>query len=127
MGSDVDEMKTRFAKFLAALRRAFAVEGSGTLSAEDLALLDRMARAVVQRRMTGPALVLLESLRPLNYVGSQFLYFLEPLVGSFVSTSDYDRMARILEQRESIQCLIDAIETQGSVPETHRNQRRSLT
>jgi hypothetical protein len=112
MGSDVDEMKTRFEKFLAALRHAFAVEASGTLSAEDLAVLDRMARAVVQRRMTGPALVLLESLRPLNYVGSQFLYFLEPLVGSFVSTSDYDRMARILEQRESIQRLIDAIEAQ---------------
>ena len=105
-------MKTRFAKFLAALHHAFAVEASGTLSADDLAMLDRMARAVVQRRMAGPALVLLESLRPLNYVGSQCLYFLEPLVGSFVSTSDYDRMARILEQRESIPHLIDAIEAQ---------------
>jgi hypothetical protein len=60
--------------------------------------------------MSGPALVVLESLRPLNYVSSQFMVFLEPLVGSFVSTRDYERMAQLLEHRETLQVLSDKIE-----------------
>lgn len=103
-------MKTRMQKFLMALRHAFAVESPRSLSPAELELLDRVAMAVVQRRMTGPALVVLESLRPLNYVSSQFMVFLEPLVGSFVSTRDYDRMAQVLERRETLQVLIDKLE-----------------
>jgi len=108
-------MKIHFAKFLATLRHAFAVEAPQGLSPEDLALLERVAKAVVQRRMTGPALVCLESLRPLNYVSSQLMIFLEPLVGSFVATRDYERIAQILEHRESLQVLIDQIEAQDAV------------
>ncbi len=103
-------MRTRFENFLAALRHAFAVGTPRTLSPEEVELLDRVARGVVGRCMAGPALLALESLRPLNYVSSQFMVFLEPLVGNFVSTQDYERMAQILERRESIQVLIDKIE-----------------
>jgi len=118
-------MKSCFEKFLAAFRHAFAVETSQALSAEDRALLERIARAVVQRRMTGPALLLLESLRPLNYVSSQLLLFLAPLVGSVVSTRDYDRMARMLEHRESLQILIDTILAQeASLGQSDKNGGR---
>ncbi|MBI3326937.1 MAG: hypothetical protein HYZ81_09580 [Nitrospinae bacterium] len=102
----------QLAKFLAALRHAFAVDTLRVLSAEELDLLDCVARAVVQRRMTGPALVCLESIRPLNYVSSQVMVFLEPLVGNFISTRDYKRIATTLQHRESIQVLITKIEAQ---------------
>ncbi|MGH8059831.1 MAG: hypothetical protein ACREOH_21770 [Candidatus Entotheonellia bacterium] len=118
-------IQSRFEKFLAAFRHAFAVEVPHALSAEDRALLERIASTVVQRRMTGPALLVLESLRPLNYVSSQMLLFLAPLVGSVVSTRDYDRMARILEHRESLQILIDTILAQeASLRQTEENGGR---
>ena len=85
------------------------------MSPEELALLERVAKAVVQRRLTVPALMCLESLRPLNYVSSQFMVFLEPLVGTFVATRDHERIAQILEHRESLQVLIDQIEAQDAV------------
>jgi len=110
-------MNARFGKLLAALRHAFAVETRYVLAPEDVELLDRAATAVVQRRMSGPALVVLESLRPLNYVSSQCMVFLEPLVGSFVSTCDYDRMAHMLEHRETLQVLIDTIATREAARE----------
>ena len=102
----------RLAKFVAALRHAFAGDTPRALSPEELDLLDRVALSVVRRRMTGPALMALETLRPLNYVSSQFMVFLQPLVGSFVSIGDYEQMAHLLEHRESIQVLIDKIEAQ---------------
>ena len=102
----------RLAKFVAVLRHAFAVDTHQALSFEELDLLGRVAGTVVRRRMAGPALLALESLRPLNYVSSQFMVFLQPLVGSFVSTRDYEQLAQILERRESIQVLIDRIEAQ---------------
>lgn len=105
-------MNTLVEKFLAALRHAFAVDTPHVFSAEEMEVVERVSRAVVRRRMSGPALAALESLQPLNYVSSQLMVFLEPLLGSFVSTRDYERIAQILEHRESIQVLIDQIEVQ---------------
>ena len=47
---------------------------------EDLALLERVADAVVKRGMTDPATVFLESLGPMKFLGSQALHFLAPIV-----------------------------------------------
>jgi len=75
-----------------------------------LALLERIAEAVVKREMVTPALILLESLGPLNFWGSQALHGLLPFLEAICSSLDLDRMARILERRESIALLIEMIE-----------------
>src|SRR5687768_12974062 len=80
------------------------------LSDEDAALLDRIANEVVRRRLTTPAILLLESVKPLNFVGSQFLVFMDPIVRLFLTIRDYDRFVQMLEQRDSIEWLIQAIE-----------------
>lgn len=83
------------------------------LSAEDEALLDRLAAEVAKRRMQAPAVLLLESVKPLNFVGSQALTFLQPLVGTLFSNVQWERVALILERREAIEMLIRRIEGGG--------------
>ena len=76
----------------------------------DEAFLARIAREVVRRRLTTPAILFLESVKPLNVVGSQFLYFLDPIVHLFVPFPDLPRIARLLEDRDAIERLVLAIE-----------------
>ena len=81
---------------------------------EDLALLERMADAVVKRGMTAPATVFLESLGPMNFLGSQALYFLAPIVEWALNAKEIEHAARLLERRDTISRLITIIDTKSA-------------
>ena len=82
----------------------------GPLTDEDLALLDKLAGKIVQRRMAMPATIFLQSVRPLNAIGSQAMVFLRPFLTPLFKQADYDRVAAIMERREGIGALLDAID-----------------
>lgn len=92
------------------LAHAFGTEPEEMLSEEELALLEKVAGFVVRKGMATPAVLFLESMRPLNFVGSQVMVFLQPIVASFFSTQEYEQLANVLERRESIGLLIGRIE-----------------
>jgi len=85
------------------------------ISPEEDVVLERAARKVVEWRMTVPAILFLESVKPLNYIGSQALVFFEPLVQTIFSIKDYDTFRTALEKRESIEVLRGKIEAHDAV------------
>ena len=92
---------------------AFAVDSpTGEFSAQDREMVERLARWVVGRGLSAPALMALETGRPLNFVGSQVLVFLSPLLTQIFSPTEYDRFVRILEKRQSIDLIVEAITAQ---------------
>ena len=101
--------ESRIERFRAWWAHAFAVEGDAVFDAADLALIDRLAAFVVGRRMAIPALMLLESGRPMNFLGSQFLVFLSPFVTMVFSPREYEQFTGILERRGSIDMIIERI------------------
>ena len=80
------------------------------LSAEDQALLDRLAARVVELHLEVPAILALETARPLTVVASQALIFFEPLIQSLFRFSDYRRITTLVERREVVESLIRRIE-----------------
>ena len=48
------------------------------LTPEEQELLNRVAAKIVQKQMTVPAILFLESVKPLNWIGSQVMVFLDP-------------------------------------------------
>ena len=101
----------RIDSLLAGLRHAFALDGPlGPLTGADRELLARLAAKIVARRMAGPAILFLESARPLNYIGSQALTFLRPFLEPFFNPADTKRLAEILERRTGLRALVRAIE-----------------
>ncbi len=105
-------MGAAWTKVRAGLAHAFATGPGRAFSAEDVALLARLADRIVARRMAEPAILFLETLRPLNYMGSQALVFLEPFVRP--QSPDYRRLAEILESRAAIGELVAAIERRSA-------------
>lgn len=95
--------------FFSGLKKAFAIPSEGDFSVEDRALLKKISELVVERGMALPALLFLESIGPLNFVGSQVMHFLNPFADMLGST-EWGRLASILERREGITLLKEMIE-----------------
>ena len=72
--------------------------------------VDRLARFVVRYGLTVPAILSLETLRPLSFVGSQFMHVLTPSIGAMLSYEEWDALARLLEDRRGLEVLIQRIE-----------------
>lgn len=73
-------------------------------------LIEKIAIRVVEWRMTIPAIVILETGKPLSFVASQVMVFFEPIVQSLFSFKAYREFYEMLEDRENIERLIQAIE-----------------
>ncbi len=90
---------------------AFSLEADyEPLTEREIELLDKIAGFIVRRRMVGPAMIFLESVKPLNYVGSQAMAFFEPTVRALFSAVEYSELRRIFERRQSIETLLQRIE-----------------
>ena len=95
--------------------RAFAVASpQPILTPEESALLEKIARLVVHRRLESPAVLFLESLGPLNFLGGQIVHGLRPFLEVVCEPSELERLAVILERRDSIDRLIRLIQHQAA-------------
>jgi hypothetical protein len=90
------------------------------MSPEDQALLDRVATRVVELHMEVPAILALETARPLTVVASQALIFFEPMVQSLFRFSDYRRFTELVERRDVMEALIVRIEAGAERERTRR-------
>ncbi len=85
-------------------------------ASEDAALLEKVARLIVKRGMALPALLFLESLGPLNFLGSQVLHGLRPFLELVCNATEMERLTVILERRDSVSRLIAIIQEQATSP-----------
>lgn len=89
---------------------AFVIESpDASFSQKDQELATKVARFVVGRQMTTPALLILEASTPFNFLGSQFLAFLSPFSTLIFSEHEYRAFVLFLEKRGSIRLMIDTI------------------
>jgi len=73
-------------------------------------ILTKIAQKVVSWKMSVPAILFLESVKPLNYVGSQMMAFFEPFVQAIFSWKDYDEVRNMMEERGTVERLLQRIE-----------------
>ncbi len=103
----------------ARVQHAFAVEPAGEpLSPDDAALLERVAAAVVERGMAVPAVVFLESVGPMNFLGSQALHFFTPILEVVFPQRDVECVALLLERRDTLSRLAVLIERRAEAQRT---------
>ncbi len=96
-------------------KNAFAVDPPGpTEPTESQAeVVDWVCLQIVKRHLTTPALITLEMSRPMNFIGSQVMRFLEPFISAILMThgrKGYDEFAAFLEHRGSLDFMCRRIE-----------------
>jgi hypothetical protein len=94
---------------------------------DDAALLDRLAKRVVELRMAPAAIFFLETSKPVSFIASQGMIVLEPAVQSVFQFAEYARVQRMMEDRDNIERLIRRIEDlEDARVLAERDERRSL-
>lgn len=73
-------------------------------------LLEKLAQWIVRRNLTTPAILFLETGKPLNFLGSQLLIAFSPFVQAFFKGDKYHKLALILEKDENVELLLQLIE-----------------
>jgi hypothetical protein len=73
-------------------------------------VLRKVAEGLVARKLTAPAIFVLESSMPLTYVASQALVLLRPFVQAIIGIRDYEVFAAALEDRDNVEWLIQQLE-----------------
>jgi hypothetical protein len=98
-----------------ALRHAFAVEppGPATLTDAEAAVVGRLADEIVRRGMVAPALLALESFRPLNAIGANAMHALTPFASIVGDPTAFTTLAALLERRGSVEAICLVIEARS--------------
>lgn len=110
-----ENIAEKLAKVRVGLRHAFAIEPEAhPLSIEDVQLLERIAETIVKRGMAAPATMFLESLGPMNFLGSQALHFITPIIDCAFNVKEVEQVARLLERRDTVIRLISIIEAKSA-------------
>ena len=95
-------------------------EGKTVISPDEISdeerdrIIERVAEIVVRRGFTTPALLFIELAKPINFIASQFLVALDPLVSSVLTSGDYRRFSILMEDDENVERLLQAIERLSS-------------
>jgi hypothetical protein len=105
----------KLAQLRAGLRHAFTVRPEKEpLAIEDVQLLERIAEVIVKRGMAAPATMFLESMGPMNFLGSQALHFITPIIECAFNVKEVEQIARLLERRDTVTRLIAIIEAKSA-------------
>jgi len=72
--------------------------------------MEKIARKIVDMRLSPVAVVTLESSKPVSFIGSQLMLFLQPIVTAVFPFRQYDEVVALMEERSNIELLIRKIE-----------------
>jgi len=84
--------------------------------------MSKIANEIVQRQLTVPAIIFLETIKPLSFLGNQVLIFANPIVSLIVQSGNYYKFVRMLEDRENIEKLTIAIEEENALEVQRRSE-----
>jgi len=87
-------------------------------------LIGKIARAIVERNLTAPAIFFLESTKPLSFLGSQVMVFFDPLVRSIFNVRGYDDVRIALEDRRNVELLLNEIERYDATWRAEAKERK---
>jgi len=76
----------------------------------DQKMISSLAKEIVDRGLSVPAIFFLESTKYISFIGSQFLIFLGPIATCFINNKKYYNFTEILEKKGSIDFLLNEIE-----------------
>jgi len=76
-------------------------------------LIKEIAGVIVRRRMTVPAILFIESAKPINRIAGQAILVVSPLIGLFVSYEKIEQFCDMLQDRRNVEKLLNEIKKQA--------------
>ena len=106
--------KKTFQNFSKELKHAFYIEKQTdydkNVTDNENEFLAQLADGILNRKLATPAILFLETYRPLNFIGNQIMTFFRPFASTVYPKHKYDKILTALENRGNIDKLIKLIE-----------------
>lgn len=80
---------------------------------EEEKLIERVAKIIHNRGLDTPAILMLETFKPLSYIGTQFgRFYVSPFLSIFGDAfyNDTEKLITLFEKRENVEKLIKRLE-----------------
>lgn len=93
-------------------KHAFGIDPPGPAKPTESqrALIEKLCAEIVRRKLTTPALLVLEMHRPFHYLSAQVLHFFQPFASVVMDAEEYKEFTSFLEQRGSIDYFVNRLE-----------------
>lgn len=95
------------------------------LQEDEIVLFEKLAKEIVERQLTVPALMLLESFKPFNWIGSQLMLLLEPMTVYMFNIKQLKTLRRALQKRNAIEVFARKIEEADAKTGQNKKKRSS--
>jgi hypothetical protein len=89
-------------------------------------MIDKVARYIAERGMASAGILIVESLRPLHGISSQFMYFVLPFAEILFDSKKYQQFALLLEKEEYVRALINRMDELDEELNRERRQKDRL-
>lgn len=87
-------------------------------------LVERLAQWIVSHRLETPAIMFIESMKPLSFIGSQmWLMYGVPMLGIVVDEHMSSEFGLLFENRENVEALIRKIEILAREADKKRKEK----
>ena len=86
--------------------------------------MEEAAASIVKRRLAVPAMMLLETLTPMNTVSASMLHVLSPVWRAALPASRIGEVAKLLERREAIPEFVKVIDAAEEARRKDEKERR---
>ena len=89
-------------------------------------LVDKIAGKIVERRLSVPAVLFMEVLKPVSFLGAQTLNFFGPIIESLMKPENrYYDFTAFLEKRENVERILQRIEElENERPDEPKKRKR---
>ena len=89
-------------------------------------MVDKIAEKIVNRRLSVPAVLFMEVLKPISFFGAQTLNFFGPFIESMMKPDNrYYDFTEFLEKRENVERILKRIEElENERPEDPKKKKR---
>ena len=87
----------------------------------DRQLISNLAEKIVRHGMAVPAILFLEMVKYMSFIGSQLMVFFGPVITVFIQSESYYKITHLLEERQNVEFLmleIERIESYNKKKET---------
>ena len=86
------------------------MESNVTISKSDRQLISNLAEKIVRHGMAVPAILSLEMVKYMSFIGSQLMVFFGPVITVFIQSKSYYKITHLLEERQNVEFLMLEIE-----------------
>lgn len=87
-------------------------------------LIDKLARWITDHRLETPAILFLESVKPLSFIGSQmWLMYGVPMLGIVIDEHESSEYGLLFENRDNLELLLRRIEALAREADKRKKER----